>query len=108
MYRVIFACLLVGSVYAAGTVGPTARLAWDYETPLPWYVDGFRLYCANEPVWTGTDLEVALGETEMQMGQQDCFVTAYGGDQESDPSNVLAVKYLIGKPVAPTNLRVPK
>ena len=103
---VVIGAMLFSAQVFASTVGPEAKLTWDYEDPLPDNVDGFRLYCADVPVWEGVGRIVMLSNTSMPVGRQDCHVVAYNAAGESDASNVVEVKYVTGKPVKPDNLRV--
>ena len=90
----------------AATVGPDAQMVWDYAEPLPDNVDGFRVYCADTPVWEGVGRVVLLSNTSMPVGRQDCYVVAYNAAGESDPSNIIDVRYVTAKPVNPNNLKV--
>ena len=103
MLRIIAALLLFPGLALADTVGPEARMTWDYVDPMPSFVDGFRLYCNDEVVYEGDSKLINIPITKG--GDYQCYVVAYNTAGESEASNALGFTFVTTVPPAPTVLR---
>ena len=84
----IFSISINGIVKFALQKAGTVTFTWDANSE---DVDGYYLYCSG----TADIKEQTTGPTvsmELTPGQYKCWATAYKGDEESAPSNVISVR----------------
>jgi hypothetical protein len=104
---VAIAALAASFAVQAQTVTPGCQITWDYETPLPASVEGFRLFVNGTPTWEGEENLISCADAiVVEEGDYSVNVRAFNVLGESEASNTINFTLVTSVPSAPSVLRI--